>query len=736
MQTPYHSPHPNDRIYAHDSNPIPELKSLNIGSSRLGGLTKDAPMYVGYILMRKAVPGNPRFWEDCEIPETVEELERKLSKWKSESVDYSHVDMDGADKRDEVDRIIKRENNKYPGYMYKLRLLKLKEGRNREKKRICTKMTIILQRQPATKAKFKFQSEDPKRDPRDPSTGLPIRKPTQALHGDDSVGYRDKGLKGDAGITGIQYWPQDPIYTPEHYNSSPPPPPAYPGLQFPASPHSHPGEGPRFQTPHHEGERFDGPAQNDRFPEPHFNNAGPPMQNPHVSFEDQQNHGGLGHHPNTQGSDHIPPPRSGAGHHPIIQEEYPLPRSGVGHHTNPEDEFNPRPRSGAGHHPSMQGENNNPRPVSRVGDRFDGRDHHRTPPNGQAEQRFDGRDHHHAHPNGQAEQRFDIHEEFLNHPRGGGGPQFEAFQGNQPHLHPQSKKENRSSDTRGDVYGARRNAEWKGPRDSGYFSGESSDGARSDYRNDQNFAKAYTGPRRNDQNFAKPYTEPRRNDQNFAKSYTEPRGKETYQRDHQHGHQKDDYQSRDRSIDRDSDSDWKYRNHHTREQFNHNFRRRGSQQSLGSAYGQYESDYNGRTASYNKNRQNRRNGSRGMNEEYGDMRSNEYLTPGDDSDWYSEDENLRSNRGSGSPPKFPRSKRMPNVRTYDPRDLLDILDERGPEWKRREAEKLREKRQRRPDKLRLDSEREETRKARESNGRRSSGGTLPGSRRTTHRQSH
>ena len=729
MQTPYSPPHPNDRIYAHDSNPVPELKSLNIGSSRLGGLTKDAPMYVGYILMRKAVRGNPRFWEDREIPETVEELERKLSKWKSESVDYSHVDMDGAAKRDEVDRIIKRENKRYPGYMYKLRLLKLKEGKTRENKRICTKMTIILQRQPATKAKFKFQSEDPKRDTRDPSTGLPIRKPTQASYGDDSVGYRDKGLKGDAGITGIQYWPQDqnmPIHTPEHYIPSPPPPPAYPGLQFAASPHSHPGEGPRFQTPHHEGERFDGPVQNDRFPEPHFNNAGPPMQNPHVFFEDQQNHGGLGHHPNTQGSDQISPPRSGAGHHPIIQEQY------------------PRPRSGAGHHPSMQGENNNLRPVS----------------------------------NGQAEQRFDINEEFLNRPRGGGGPQFEEFQGNQPHLHPQSKKENRSSDTRGDVDGARRHAEWNVHRDSGYFSGESSDGGRSDYRNDQNstkayteprrneqnfsnayteprrsdqnfakayteprhndknFAKAYTEPRRNDQNFAKAYTEPRRNDQNFAKAYTEPRGKETYQRDHQHGHQKDHYLSRDRSVDRDSDSNWKHRNHQTREQFNHNFRRRGSNQSLGSAYGQYESDRNGRAASYNKNRQNRRNGSRGMNEEYGDVRSNEYLTPGDDSDWHSEDENIRSSKGSGSPPEFRRSKRMPNVRIGNTRDRLDILDERGPEWKRRAARKLREERQRQLDKLRLDSEREETRKARESRGRRSNGETPPRSRWTTHRQSH
>ena len=395
------------------------------------------------------------------------------------------------------------------------------------------------------------------------------------------------------------------------------------------------------------------------------------MQNPHVSFEYQQSHGGLGQHPNTQGSHHISRPRSGEGHDPIIQEGYPRP---VGHHTNFQDEYNPRPRSGAGHHPNMQGGNNNPRPISRAGDRFDGRDHH------------------HAHLNGQTEQRFDVNEEFLNRPRGGGGPQFEEFKGNPPNLHPQSKKENRSGDTRGDVYGAGRNAEWKAHRDSGFFSGGSSDGGRSDYRNDQKFPKAYA----------------------------EPRGKKTYPRDHQHGYQKDEYQSRNRSNDPDSGSNWKHRKLHTREQCNHRFRRRGSHQSLSSAQDQYEGDYNGRTASYNKNRQNPRNGSRSMNEDYGDVRSNDYVTSGDDSDWYSEDGSFHSSRGLGSPPTFRRSKRMPD----DPRDRLDILHERGHERKRREAKKLRE------EKL-MDREREEIRNAREMKGRRSSEGR---SRRTTYRQ--
>lgn len=121
-----------------------------------------------------------------------------------------------------------------------------------------------------------------------------------------------------------------------------------------------------------------------------------------------------------------------------------------------------------------------------------------------------------------------------------------------------------------------------------------------------------------------------------------------------------------------------------------------------------------------------------MNEDYGDVRSNDYVTSGDDSDWYSEDAGFHSSRGLGSPPTFRRSKRMPNVRIDDPRDRLDILHERGHERKRREAKKLREERLKHIDKLRLDREREEIRNAREMKGRRSSEGR---SRRTTYRQS-
>lgn len=763
MQTHYKPPHPNDRTYAHGSNPVPAFRTLDIGYSRPGGPIKDAPMYSGKIFTRKAVPGySVPSWDEHELHETEEALERRVSKGRSKSVELDHPDMKNAGKREAIDRFIKGENKQYPGYVYKICLLRLKEGIIPPRKRICTQMTVILQRQPASKAKPKSQSEDPKQDLRGPSNGPPFKRHTQPSYGDDSFGHRNDDLKGDPAITGIQHRPHDqhnysqkmPIHAPEHYIPPPPPPPAYPGHQFQPSPHAHPEEDPRTQMPHHEGERFDGHAQNNRFPEPYFNNAGP-MQSPQVPFEDQHNHGGLGHHPiiqevdprpqgglghpnfqdeynarprsgvghhaNMQGENNNPRPRSGAGHHPIIQEVDPRPHSGVGH-PNFQDGYNPRPLSGAGHHPNMQGENINPRPVNRardrfesrdhqqahphggVGDYFDSRDHHQAHPHGGAEYRFDSRDHHQAHPHAEAGERFDVKGEFLNRPRSGGGPHLEDYQGNQPHLHAQSKKENRSGDTRCGVYGAGRTPERKANRDSGFFSAESSDGGRSDYRYDQNLSNAYP----------------------------ESRGKNSYPRDHQDGHQKDNYQSRDRSNDRDSDPNRKYRKNHPWEQYNHNFHRTGSHQRRGSAHDQYESDYNGQNFSHNKNRHNRRNSSRTMDDEYGAMHSNEYLTPGDDSsDWYSDADSLYSSRGLGSPQRLRRSKRMPRVRIEDPKDRLDILEERNREWKRREAKKLRDERQRQADKR----EREETRNGRGGKGRQSGGGTLPRSKLTTPRQS-
>lgn len=773
MQTPNKPRHP---IYAHGSNPVPGFKALDIGSSRSGGPTKDAPMYIGMVFIRKTLPGySTPSWEKHEMPETQEALERRVSKHKDKSVDYDHQDMINAGKRDEVDRLIQRENNKYPGYEYKLRLLLLKEVINHRHKRICKQMTVILQRQPTSKPKPKSQSEEPKQDLRGPFSGPPIKKHTLPSYGDDSFDHRNEDLRADPAITGIQHRPHDqhnrsqnmPMHDPNHYIPPLPPPQHYiPGAQFQSSPHAHLEDDPQFQMPHHEGERFDGPAQNNRFSDPYLNNAGPPR----VSFEDQHNHGGIGHHPNTQGSHHNSRPRSGAGLHPIIQEvdprlhsglghpnlqdEFnPRPSSGAGHHANMQgennnprprsgagqnpiihefdphpnfqDEYNPRPRSGAGHHLNMQGETNNPGPVNREGGHFDSRDHHQAHPHGGAGDRFDSRDHHQAHPHGGAgdrfdsrdhqqahrhggaEQRFDVNGEFLNRPLGGGASHLEDFQGHQPHLPAQSKKENRSGDNRGGVYGAGRTPERKAHRDSGFFSGESSDGGRSDYRNDENFPNAYAESRR----------------------------KDSYSRDYQDGHQKDNYQSRDRSNDRDNDSNRKYRNTHPREQFNHNSHRRGSHHSLGSAHDHSESDYNGRNVSHNKNRKHRRNSSRMMDEGYGDIYSNGYHTPGDDSgDWYSETDSFQSGRGLGSPQTSRRSKRMPHVR-IDPRDRLDILDERDQEWKRREAQKLRDNRERQAE-LRQDREREETRNGRGGKGRRSGGGTLPRPRSSTHRRYH
>ena len=760
MQAPYKPQNSNDGIYAHGSNPLPGFKTLDIGYSRPGGPTKDAPMYSGAIFTRKTVPGYPvPTWDDHELHETQKALERRVSKGKSKSVDYDHRDMNGAGKRDEVDRFIKAENKKYPGYVYKICLLRLKEGRDPQQKRICIQMTVILQRQPAYKAKPKSKSEHLKPDLRGASSWSPIKNHIQPSYGDED-------LKGHPAITGIQHRPHDqhdrfqnmPNHAPEHYIPPPPPPPAYSGLQFQPSPHAHPEKDPEFQMPHHEGERFDEPAQNNRFPEPYFNNAGPPMQNHQVSFEDQHNHGGLGHHPNIQGSHHTSRPRSGAGHHPIIQEvdprlhgglghpniqdkynprprsgagyhanmqcenNNPRPRSGAGHHPiiqevdprphsgaghpNFQDEYSPRPSSGAGHHPNMQGENINPRPVNRAGGGFDSRDHHQAHPHGGTGDCFDSRDRHQTNPHGGAGERFDVNGEFLNRPRGGGGPHIEDFQGNQPHLHTQSKNENRSGDTRDGVYGAGRTPERKFNRDSGFFSGESSDGGRSNPRDDQYFPSAYA----------------------------ESPGKNSYSRDHQDGHQKDNYQRRDRSNDRDSDSNKKYRKNHPREPINHNFHKTGSHQRRSSAHDQYESDHNGRNVSYNNNRQNRRTST--MDEEYGEMHSNEYLTPGDDSsDWDSGADSFNGSRGLGSPRRFRRLKRMPYGRIDDPRDRLNILDERNPEWKRREAKKLRDERQRQAGKLRPDREREETRNGRGGKGRQSSGETLPRSRLTTHRQS-
>lgn len=749
MHTLYKSQHPNDRIYPHGSNPVPGFNTLNIGSSRPGRPTKDAPMYFGMVFVRKIVPGYPNpSWEEHEMPETQEALERRVSKDKDKSVGYDHDDMRGAGKQLEIDRLIKRENNRYPGYEYKLRLLLLKEDIKKRPKRVCKQMTVILQREPASHAKPKSQSEDPMQDLRAQFSGPPIKTHTQPLHGDDSFGHRNEGLKGDPAITGIQHRPHDqhnrsqnmPIHDPDHHIS---PPPAYSGLQFQSSPHAHPEDDPRFPMPHYEGERFDGPAQNDRFPEPYFNNVGPPMQNPQVSFEDQQEHGGLGHHPNTQGSHHNSRPRSGAGHHPIIQEIHPRPRSGLGQPTF-QDEFNPRPRSGAGYHANMQGENNNPQPRSGAGhhpiiQEFDPRPHsgvghpnfqdeynprprngaghhlnmqgenNNTRPLNREGDRFDSRDHHQTHPHGSTEERFDVNGEFLNRPRGGGGPHHEDFQGNQSHLHAQSKKENRSGDTRGGVYGAGRTPEQRGNRDSGFFSGASSNDGGPDYRDDENFPDAYAA---------------------------ESRGKQSYSRDYQDGHQKDSYQRHDRSNDRDNDSNKKYRKHHPREQHNHNFHRRGSHYSLGNAHDQYEGEYNGRKVSNKKDHQNRRSSSRMMDEGYGDMHSNVYLTPGDDSsDLCSDTDSFHSSRGLRSPQKFRRSKRMPHVRLDDPKERLSKLDERDREWTRNEATRLREERQRHPDKLRLDREREETRNGRGGKGRRPSGGTLPRSRLTSHRYS-
>lgn len=752
MQTPYKPGHPNDRIYAHGSNPLPGFNALHIGSSRPGGPTKDAPMYVGMVFIRKTIPGyRIPSWEQHEMPETQEALERRVSKHRAKSVDYDHDDMHHGGKQGEVDRFIQKENNKYPGYEYKLRLLLLKEGITYQQKRICKQMTVILQRQPASKAKPKSESEEPKQDLRGPFSAPPIKKHKQPSYGDDSYGHRNEDLRGGPEITGIQHPPHHqhdrsqnmPVHDPNHY--IPPPSQHYiPGsAQFQSSPHAHPEADPQFQMPPYEGERFDGPAQNNRFSDPYLNNAGPPQ----VSFEDQHNYGGLGHHPSTQGNHQTSRPRSGAGLHPIIQEVDPRLHIGLGH-PNLQDEFNPRPRSGAGHHANMQGENDNPRPrsgaghnpilqefdprpqngvsygpVNRegghfdsrdhhqahlhggVGDCFDSRDYHQAHPHGGAGDRFDSRDHHPAHLHGGAEQRLDVNGEFINRQRGGGGAHFEDFQGNQPHLPAQSKKENRSGDIRGGVYGAGRTPGREVNRDSGFFSAESSDGGRSDYRNDENISNAYA----------------------------QPRGKYS-SRDYQDGHQKDSYQSRDRSNDRDNDPDRNYRKYHPWEQFNKNSQRRGSH---GSAHDQYKSHYNGRNVSHNKNRQHRRNSSRVMDEGYGDINSNGYHTPGDDSgDLYSETDSFHSDRGLGSPRTVRRSKRTPHVRVYDPRDRLDILDERDQEWKRREAKKLREDRQRQADKLMQDREREETRNGRGGKDRRPSGATLPRPRLTTHRRYH
>ncbi len=705
MQTPYKPLYPNDRIYAHGSNPVPGFNALDIGSSRPGGPTKDAPMYIGIVFIRKTLPGySTPSWEKHEMPETQEALERRVSKNRDKSVDYDHIDMRNAGKQGEVDRLIQRENNKYPGYEYKLRLLLLKEGINYRHKRICKQMTVILQRQPASKAKPKSQSEEPTQDLRGPFSGPAIKKHTLPSYGDDSFGHRNEDLRGDPAITGVQHRPHDqhnrsqntPIHDPNHFIPPPPPPQHYiPGAQFQSSSYAYPEDDPQFHVPHHDGERFDGPAQNNRFSDPYLNNAGPPQ----VSFEDQHNHGGLGHHAHIQSENNNP--RSGAGHNPIIQEFDPRPQSGGGH-PNFQDEYSPRPRSGAGHHLNMQGETNNPGAVNREGGHFDSRDHHQAHPHGGAGDRFDSRDYHQAYPHGGAEQRFDVNGESLNRPRGGGGSHLEDFQGNQPHLPAQSKKENRSGDTRGGVYGAGRTPERKVNRDSGFFSGESSDGGRSDYRNDENIPNAYA----------------------------ESRGKYPYSRDYQDGHQKDNYQSRDRSNDRNNDSNRKYRKY----QFNNKSHRTGSHHSLGSAHDQYESDYNGRNVSHNKNRQHRRNSSRVMNEGYGDIHSNGYHTPGDSDGWYSETDSFQSGRRLGSPQTFRRSKRMPHA-PIDPRDLLDILDEREQERKRREAKKLREDRERQAE-LRQDREREETRNGRGGKGRRSSGGTLPRPRSNTQRRYH
>lgn len=717
------------------------------------------------------------------MPETQEALQRRVSKYKDKSVDYDHGDMSHGGKQAEVDRFIQMENNKYPGYEYKLRLLLLKEGIINRQKRICKQMTVILQRQPASRAKPKSPSEEPKQDLRNPLSGPPIKKQTQPSYGDHSFGHRNEDLRGDPTITGLQHRPHDqhnrpqsiPIHDPNHYIPTPPPPPPLPqhynpGAQFQYSPHAHSEEDPKFQIPHFEGERFDGPAQNNRFSDPYLSYAGPPQ----VSFEDQNNHGGLGHHPNMQSSHHTSRPRSGAGLHPIMQEvdprlqdglghpnlqdeftprprsgaghpanmqgenNKPRPRSGAGHnpitqefdprpqggvgHPNFQDDYNPRPRSGAGHHLNMQGETNHPGPVNREGGHFDSSDHHQAHPHGGAGDRLDSRDHHHqahphagagdrfdsrdhrkAHPYGGADQRFDVNGEFLNRPRGGGGSHFEDFQGNQPHLPAQSKKDNKRGDTSGGVYGAGRTPERKANRDSGFFSGGSSDGGRSDYRNDEPIPNAYG----------------------------ESQGKYSYSRNHQYGHQKDNYQNRDRSNDRDNGSDRRTRKDHTREQLKKKPHRRGSHHSLGRAHDPYESDYIGRNASHNKNHQHRRNTSRMMDEGYGDIHSNGYVTPGDDSgDRYSETDSLHSGRGSGSPRTVRRSKRMPHFRIYDPRDRQDILNELDQEWKRREVKKRREEIERRVE----DREREEARNERGGKGRRADGGTLPRPRPTIHRR--
>lgn len=699
MHTPFKPQHPNDRIYAHGSNPVPGFSALDIGSSRPGGPIKDAPMYIGMVFIRKNVPGYPTpSWENCPMPETQEALEHKVFKGRDKSVDYNHPDMSGAQKQVEIDRFIQRENNKYPGYDYKLHLLLLREGSNFRQKRICKQMTVILQRQPAYKPKPKSQAEHPKQDLRGPFSGPPIKKYTQPSYGDGNFGHRNEHPEGGPAIIGFQHQPHDrhnlspsmPIHAPEH---------VIPGVQSQSLPHAHLEDDPRFQMPRHEGEPFVEPAQNNRFPEQYFSNAGPPMQNPQV-----HNHDGLEHYPNTQGSHQTSHPRSGAGLRPMTQEVDPLLQSGAGH-PNFQEEYKPRPGSGAGHHPDMQGENNNPPPVNWEGGRFGSRDHHQAHPHGGAGDSFDSRDHHHAHPHGGAEERIDVNGEYLNRPRGGGGPHLEDFQGNQPHLTAQSK-EIRSGDTRDGVYRAGKNPEQKINRDSGFFSEESCDSGRSDYHNDENFTNGHTGSRR----------------------------KYSFSRDYQGSHQKENYNSLGRSNYRDNDSNKKYRKHHPREQFNDNFQRKGSHHSLGSAHYPYESDYNGRNVSHNKIRHNHRNNSHMMDEENGDMHSNGYYKPGADfGDSYSEADSFHSSRGLGSPQKFRRSKRMPNVRNDDLRDRLDMLDERDQGWKRREAEILREQRQRQADKSRLDREREETRNGKGGKGRRSSGGTLPRSR--THRQS-
>lgn len=761
MQTPYKPRHPKDRIYAHDSNPVPAFNALDIGSSRPGSPTKDAPMYIGMFFIRKSPPEYPNLsWEKHDMPETQQALGRRVSKYGAQSVDYDNDDMRNGGKQAEVDRFIQMENSKYPGYEYKLRLLLLKEGRNSRQKRICKQMTVILQRQPASTAKPKSQSEEPKQDLRNPFSGPPIKKQTQPSYGHDIFGHRNEDLRSDPATMGLQHRPHDqhnrpqsiPIHDPNQYIPPPPLPQHYnSGAEFQSLPHAHPEEDPKFQMPHSEGGLFDGAAQNDRFSNPYLSYAGPPQ----VSFEDQQNHGGLGHHPTTQGSHHTSRPRSGAGLHPIMQEvdpclqnafghpnlqdEFnPRPHSGAGHHAdmqgeknnprpqsgavhNPitqeydprpqsgvrqpnfQDDYNPRPRSGAGNHLNMQGETNHPGPVNREGGHFDSRDHHQAHAHGGAGDRFDSRDHHQTHPHGGADQLFDVNGEFPNRPRGGGGSHFEDFQVKQPHLPAQSKRDSRSGDTSGGVYGAGRTQERKVNRDSGFFSGASSDGGRSDYRNDENIPKVYS----------------------------ESRGSYPYSRNQQHGRQKDNYQSRDRSNDRDNGPERKNRKDHAREQLKKKSDRRGSHHSPGSAHDQYESDYNGRNTSHNKNRHHRRNTSRMMDEGYGDINSNGYVTPGDDyGDWYSETDSLRSGRGSGSPQTLRRSKRMPHVPIYDPRDRQDILNELDQEWKRREAKKRREERERQVE----EREREEARNERVGKGRRSDGGTLTRPRFTTHRR--